>query len=118
MSASGRVIGVLVQRQGGGTRARVAAQPHHSVAPRRHSLVAASVPTLRKERTVAVVPRHLPDDDLRMLTPEEFDVILDERARRSLNMSLAEFLRALDEGNLPDLPAAAHLELLVRARAR
>lgn len=66
---------------------------------------------------MAVLPRDLADEP-HTLTPEEFDLLLDQRARRSLGMSLDEFLRARDAGSLPDIPAVDHLLLLVRARTR
>lgn len=65
---------------------------------------------------MAVVSHDLAGDP-NVLSPEEFDLVLDERARRSLGMSLEEFLRARDAATLPDSPAADHL-LLVGARAR
>lgn len=66
---------------------------------------------------MAVLPQDLAGDP-NVLSSEEFDRVLDGRARRSLGMSLDEFLCARDAGTLPDTPAVDHLLLLASARAR
>lgn len=52
------------------------------------------------------------------LTAEEFRALLEERCRRYFDMSLEEFLTALDAGELDDQPAAADLAILVGAGPR
>lgn len=44
--------------------------------------------------------------------------LIDERARRYLNMSADEFYAALDAGTLPDTSAVAHLKMLAGAPRR
>ncbi len=68
-----------------------------------------------KELDVAVLPRDLAGDDT-VLTDEDFDLLLDERCRRWLDMSLHEFLAARAAGALPDSPAADQLDMLARVR--
>ncbi len=65
---------------------------------------------------MAVLPRDLADES-NVLTDEEFEILLNERARRWLGVSLEEFLGLRDSGRLPDSPAVDHLLLLMRARA-
>lgn len=67
---------------------------------------------------MAVLPRELADDDLPMLSAREFDLLLEDRCRKWLEMTLTEFLEARRTGTLPDTPAASHLALLADARAR
>jgi hypothetical protein len=55
----------------------------------------------------------------RELSHEEFVELLEQRVRGSLNMTLAEFITALEEGRLdPESPRVAGLAILVGARAR
>lgn len=63
---------------------------------------------------MAVLPRDLADDTI--LSDEDFDLLLDARCRRWLDMSLEQFLRARGTGTLPDSPAVDQLLMLVRAR--
>jgi hypothetical protein len=50
------------------------------------------------------------------LTPEEAHEYVAERVREELGISLEEFMRLAEDGNLPDDPAVAHLVLLTGAR--
>ena len=55
----------------------------------------------------------------RELSREEFAELLEERVQASLNMSLADFVAALEEGRLdPESPRVADLAILVGARTR
>lgn len=55
----------------------------------------------------------------RELDRDEFRVFLDERVQMTLDMTLSEFINALDEGRLdPESPQVASLAILVGARAR
>ena len=47
------------------------------------------------------------------LTEEETYKLLDEQARRYLNMSAEEFIRRADDGTLPHHPVVAHLVLFL-----
>ncbi len=51
------------------------------------------------------------------LTDEERSEFLEESVNRFLGISLAEFMRLAQEGNLPDHPAVAHLVLLTGANS-
>ena len=52
------------------------------------------------------------------LSDEEFRNVLNERAKRTLNMNLDEFTVALREGRLdPEAPKVAGLAILVNERA-
>ncbi len=50
------------------------------------------------------------------LTDDEAREYLDAQTRTHLGMSLDEFIRAADEGSLPEHPAVPHLVLLTGAR--
>jgi len=64
-----------------------------------------------KEKKMAVV-------EPRELTRDEFAAFLDERVSASLDMSLADFVAALEDGRLdPESPEIASLAILVGARA-
>lgn len=54
----------------------------------------------------------------RELSREELLAVLEERVRRYLDMSLDDFLAAIDRGELPDHPAATDLAILVGAGSR
>jgi hypothetical protein len=55
----------------------------------------------------------------RELSRDEFAAFLEERVSSSLDMSLADFVAALEEGRLdPESPEVASLAILVGARAR
>jgi hypothetical protein len=51
------------------------------------------------------------------LSPDEYRKVLEERVQYYLQMSLDEFLRRLEEDDLPDNAAVAHLKALVGAAA-
>lgn len=67
---------------------------------------------------MAVLPRELADDDLPMLSADEFDLLLEDRCGKWLGMTLAQFVEARRTGALLETPAATHLALLADARAR
>jgi hypothetical protein len=46
------------------------------------------------------------------LTPEETRKLIDEQARKYLDMSFEEFIERAKAGTLPDEPVVAHLALL------
>ena len=55
----------------------------------------------------------------RELSRDDFRAFLDERIRESLDMSLGEFIEALNAGHLdPETPEVAGLAILVGARPR
>jgi hypothetical protein len=51
-----------------------------------------------------------------VLTEEELRAVLEERTKRYFNMTLDEFIRALDEGTLPDTPTVTDIALFIHAR--
>jgi len=53
------------------------------------------------------------DKDVKTLSRRQLMTVLDERARRYLGMSGKEFLKALENDDLPDSPAVTHLAMLV-----
>lgn len=52
------------------------------------------------------------DDDDRIHTRAEMTKVLDERARRFLGMSGADFVAALEAGTLPQTPTVVQLSIL------
>jgi hypothetical protein len=52
-----------------------------------------------------------------VLTPEEARAYLEEQVRDQLDMSLDEFVRRAEAGDLPDHPAIPHLVLLAGVRS-
>jgi hypothetical protein len=55
----------------------------------------------------------------RELSHQEFVELLEQRVQVSLNMTLTQFIAALEEGRLdPEFPRVAGLAILVGARAR
>lgn len=66
-------------------------------------------------------PTSAPDYTLpepRELSRREFIQLLEERCQRELGMSLHQFLKAWDAGELPDTPSVMHIAVLVGERAR
>jgi hypothetical protein len=59
-------------------------------------------------------------DEPRELDREQFRAFLDERVRASLDMTLADFIQALESGKLDpeESPQVASLAILVGARTR
>jgi hypothetical protein len=51
--------------------------------------------------------------DSRMLTPGEYERLIEERCQAWLGMDLTEFKRRLNDGELPDTPAVGHILLLL-----
>ena len=57
--------------------------------------------------------------EARELSQEEFRSFLERRVRESLNMSLSDFMTALEEGRLdPESPRVAGLAILLGAGTR
>jgi hypothetical protein len=57
-------------------------------------------------------------EEARELTRDELREVLEERVRQEFDMTLAEFVTALDKGRLDaDAPHVAGLAILVGARA-
>lgn len=59
-----------------------------------------------------ITRRHPTPETTPLLTKGEMLSVLDERARRLLNLSATEFLTALDDGTLAESPAVSHLSIL------
>jgi hypothetical protein len=53
--------------------------------------------------------------EARELSVDEFHDLLEERTQRYFNMTLAEFVIALDSGELDDDPAALDIAILLGA---
>lgn len=64
---------------------------------------------------MAAVPKIVEPEEL---NAEEFRALLERRIRRRFRMSLEEFVRAIEAGELADDPAATEFALLVGARPR
>lgn len=58
----------------------------------------------------------VPDDYDNELTPAQARAFLEEQTQRYLGLSLENFYRLADEGQLPDDPVVPHLVLLSGAR--
>jgi len=60
---------------------------------------------------MAVMAQDLSDPG--MLTPDEYEQVIEERCQAWLGIDLSEFKRRLRDAELPDTPAVGHILMLL-----